>query len=169
MGTGVMSLTFPTNGEYTIEMFAVDLGNEVDLMETFTFTVTNPATFKVNVDTNTRAHNDPSYTDPAVLKPDLNGPLVCTSGISYKISAPVLIESGTTVSSGAFDKITYTLSVGAPSDWFVQSGTGDIFGLFPPVSSGSKSYSFDLLATDEGGETAIVETYKFLVTDPTPM
>ena len=39
--TGVMSLTFPTNGDYTIEMLAVDLGNEVDLMETFTFTVIN--------------------------------------------------------------------------------------------------------------------------------
>ena len=169
--TGVMSLTFPTDGDYTIEMLAVDLGNTEDLMETFTFTVTNPATtFEVEVDTNTRSHNDSSFTDPADLKTSVDDRLVCTSGVSYKISAPVLIESGTTVSSGTFDKITYTLSERAPSGWFVQSGTGDIFGLFPPVSSGSgapKSYSFDLLAVDEGGEMAIVETYNFDVTDPT--
>ena len=80
-------------------------------------------------------------------------------GESYRIATLQLDTDATTVSAGTIDGISYTLGSDAIDSFFVQAKSGDIFGTFPRADS----FSFDVLAVDQNGVTAVVETLKFEV------
>ena len=95
------------------------------------------------------------YTDPGAMTTYI-------VGSAYRIAPLELDRVATTVSAGAVEDITFTLSDDAPSSWFVQASTGVIYGQFDAPGD----YEFQVLAVDEGGASAVVESHEFQVFQP---
>ena len=158
--TGEISGTFGRESQTEIHLYAVDFGNQRKLVETYNFTVENPAAFAVAVDRSGDRKNGSKYDDPP-------GPnKVFITGTSYRIAPPKLMKSETTVSAGYFENITYALA-GAPDGWFVGTESGEITGVFGPIDGGGyEIVNMTLVAVDHGKQTDPVEIYTFNVTNP---
>lgn len=158
--TGEISGTFGGESQTKIHLYAVDFGNQRTLVETYNFTVENPAAFAVAVDKSGHRKNGSKYDDPP-------GPnKVFITGKSYRIAPQKLMKSETTVSAGYFENITYALA-GAPDGWFVGTKSGEITGVFGPIDgNGYEIVKMTLVAVDHGKQTDPVEIYTFNVTNP---
>ena len=90
---------------------------------------------------------------------------------AYRISPLKIDAKKTQVTDGTFSDIQFRLDQPDGTDFFVNSGTGVIFGTFANRFGNAASkpnttvYPFlmKLLAVDAGGEERIVEAYKFSV------
>ena len=96
------------------------------------------------------------YTDPVTFA----GPFI--AGESYRFAALMVDKNKTTVSTGTFDDITYTLSDDAPISFLVQARNGEVFGQFDEPGE----YSFALQAQDASGARQVVEQMSFVVIEP---
>ena len=79
----------------------------------------------------------------------------------YRIAPLKLDRNATTVSAGAVEDITFTLSDDAPSSWFVQASTGVIYGQFDAPGD----YEFQVLAVDKAGQSDVLEALSFAVVE----
>ena len=79
----------------------------------------------------------------------------------YRIAPLELDRVATTVSAGAVEDITFTLSDDAPSSWFVQASTGVIYGQFDAPGD----YEFQVLAVDKAGQSDVLEALSFAVVE----
>ena len=79
----------------------------------------------------------------------------------YRIAPLELDRNATTVSAGAVEDITFTLSDDAPSSWFVQASTGVIYGQFDAPGD----YEFQVLAVDKAGQSDVLEALSFAVVE----
>ena len=79
----------------------------------------------------------------------------------YRIAPLELDRVATTVSAGAVEDITFTLSDDAPSSWFVQASTGVIYGQFDAPGD----YEFQVLAVDKAGQSGVLEALSFAVVE----
>jgi serine/threonine protein kinase len=141
--------TFPAAGEYSFALLVVDQGGEVAVAEQFEIVVLPRPKFTVEVG-DSRIRTGPAFTDPATFTP-------FTVNQSYRFSRLELVESGTTVSAGTIDDVTYTLD--ATDGWFVSAQTGEIFGQFGVVGD----HTMHLYAVDAAGKQASVEQLTFSV------
>lgn len=146
---------FAEAGNYSFSLIATDGGGKNATAEAMAFVVGLRRRFAVGV-SSTRAavSSQPGFVDPTI------GSHAWMIGSTYKIAPFELEEANTSVSSGSFEDISYTLSENAPPSFFVQSESGIVFGEFE-ASDVDKKYNFSLLAVDKGGERATVETYAF--------
>ena len=144
--------TFETEGTYEFSLIAVDAGGETKLVERYAFIATQRSTFTLAV-LEERYETGPEFVIPN------NVSFTYYVGESYLVAPLKLDAEETTVSEGRFGDIKYTLSSNAPESFFVQAGSGVVFGKFEQPGQ----YDFLLLAVDAGGQAEIVETYSFTV------
>lgn len=156
--TGVISGSFDNPGEYTFALLALDAGGQTAQVERYDFTVVQPSQFVLRTLAE-RTFVGEQFTDPS--KTSASSSARYFVGDTYKIAPRRINVNVTTVSAGTVDNITYTLSSDAPSSFFVQAGTGVIFGQFEAVGESS----FSLLAVDLAGQTAVAEQYTFGVVE----
>jgi serine/threonine protein kinase len=81
-------------------------------------------------------------------------------GYTYKFAPRTVDDARTTVSKLFVDNITYTLSDDAPDSMYVQAKNGVMFGEFEEA----RTYTFQLIAVDAGGQKQVVENCTFKVT-----
>jgi hypothetical protein len=143
--------TFPSAGNYTFSLMAVDKGGQQAVVEDLAFIVVATAEFTVATLPN-RTRSGDQFTNPTA-----NTTFIV--GQSYRIAPLTLDPSRTTVSSGAFSAITYTLDDQAPDGWFVNANSGEITGMFEEA----REYTLTLFAVDSAGLRAAVEEYAFNV------
>lgn len=97
--SGEISGTFGRESQTEIHLYAVDFGNQRKLVETYNFTVENPAAFAVAVDKSGDRKNGSKYDDPP-------GPnKVFITGTSYRIAPQKLMKSETGEITGVFGPI----------------------------------------------------------------
>jgi hypothetical protein len=136
----------------TFTLIAVDTAGNSDVAESYTFQVVDKPKFIFQKE-DVRTTEGDGFSDPT----DVN--IEYFVGDSYKFAPLSLDRDATTVSFGTVDGITYALSAGAPKSFFINSGSGILFGQFETAGQ----YTFSLLAVDEGLKTALVEEYNFKV------
>ena len=146
-------------GNYSIALVAVDKGGQADKLETYTFHVQSPRVFSVKAREDApRADERDGFTD----YDKFGGPYYL--GSDYKI-APQRIDSNQTVfSAGSASDVTYRLDQ-TNTDFFVNSGTGVIFGKFDEAMKPG-TYTIDLVAIDKSGQSDTLQTYTFDVQAP---
>lgn len=147
--SGDISGTFPTPGNYSFAVLAVDQAGGTAVAEQLDIAVYEQPVFAIAVGT-ARVRSGIEFADPAA-----GSSTRFVANESYRFSRLELLESATTVSSGTFDDITFTLIAG--DGWFVSAQTGEIFGQF--ASTGT--HSMTLYAVDNAGKQAEVETLMF--------
>lgn len=146
--SGDISGTFPIAGNYSFALLAVDAAGETAVVEQFDIDVDERPVFEVEVGL-LRAQDGPEYTNPWTSS--------FIIGESYRFSPLTLVENDTTVSSGTFSDITYTLT--SPDGWFVSAKTGEIFGQFDSAGV----HKMMLYAVDQAGKQSAVEEMVFNV------
>ena len=107
---------------------------------------------------------DPSKartTQPGVEYADPGTMTTYIVGSAYRIAPLELDRVATTVSAGAVEDITFTLSDDAPSSWFVQASTGVIYGQFDAPGD----YEFQVLVVDKAGQSDVLEALLFAVVE----
>lgn len=83
---------------------------------------------------------------------DPNNPVYIDT--AFQVGRLEIDAKKSTVSAGHVDNITFSLGSGAPETVFVQPVTGVVAGTF----TGAATYTFDILAVDASGETAVLES-----------
>jgi serine/threonine protein kinase len=157
--SGSGALNIKCEGNYTGKLIVRDgAGSNVEVRSwQFEVLPKDPPKFTV-VTTSIRVHvNVPGFTDPSDMSFWEVGP-------TYTIAPLMLDRSATIPSKGAIEDITYTLKGRDTKDWFVHADTGAIMGSFKAFGT----TTFDLVAVDAGGITAVVETYNFTVIEIPP-
>jgi surface protein len=162
------SYAYPGRG-YSFDLVAVNMAGDEQLVETFKFNVEGPANFSVVPLIPTKR------TQYAASNGDFTDYKFGASyfvGSSYRFAPKILDPNQTQTSDGSqFEDITYTLrgvSERGTDGWFVSSQTGEIFGKFGEAQIGN--FSLQLMAVDNAGTQASVETYTFTVTfQPLPI
>jgi hypothetical protein len=149
--SGDISGTFPTAGNYSFDVLAVDLAGATAVVEQLHIVVLDRPVFAITLGA-ARARSGTEFTDPSSAS---TTPLFVNQ--SYRFSPLQLLEQATTVSAGAFGDITYTLD--ASDGWFVSAQTGEIFGQFGSVGT----HTMNLSAVDRAGKRALVEAMTFAV------
>lgn len=153
--TGEVFGTFDSVGEHNLTLYAVDHAGKQAVVEAMTFEVQPRPKFRIVVGKG-RVQSGSEYTDLSLPN------LAMFPHESYKFSPRVLDANRTTVSSGDFSDITYTLVAG--DGWFVNALSGEIFGQFHKVGVAFLS----LYAVDASGVQLLVEEFRFDV-QPRPI
>ena len=153
--SGLMFGVFEEAGEKSFASVVVDKGGESALVEQMNFTVVEPPKFIVATTTSGQRNfrsGASDYTDPtdASIEYETKRP--------YRFAPLVLNRTATKVSSGAFEDITFSV-VGAPNSFFVQTGSGELFGTFEEAGD----YRFELQAIDASKASSPVEVSRFNV------
>jgi serine/threonine protein kinase len=151
--SGDISGTFPTAGNYSFGVLAVDQAGATAVVERFHIVVEDRPVFTLAVGSS-RVRNGSEFAEP------LNGVFYVDE--SYRFSPLQLLQTGTVVSAGSFDDIVFTLTTA--DGWFVSAQTGEIFGQFGSVGN----HTMTLYAVDFAGKQALVEEMRFVV-QPRPM
>jgi hypothetical protein len=149
--SGDISGTFPTAGNYSFDVLAVDQVGATAVVERLDITVLDRPVFDIAVGSS-RVKTGSEFADPS---PDTSSSFYV--GESYRFSPLELLQATTIVSAGLFDNITFTLV--AEDGWFVSAQTGEIFGQFGVVGT----HRMQLYAVDLAGKQALVEGMTFLV------
>ena len=157
--SGDISGTFPTAGNYSFSVLAVDQAGETSVAEHLNIVVDPMPVFNIAVGT-LRVRSGPGYTVPSSDPSGSSPPFYI--GESYRFSPLALLENQTMVSSGTFEQITFTLV--ADDGWFVSAQTGEIFGQFGSLGN----HTLTLYAVDHAGKMAVVEATTFNV-QPRPV
>ena len=147
--------------QYTATLLAIDPAGAQAVLEEIEITILPRPQF-VPVFQKVRrvlANENDRYTDPSD-QAQTDTPF--RVGSSYRIATLQLDNDATQLSAGSIEDITYTLSADAIDSFFVQAKSGDIFGTFPRPGT----YSFNVLAIDQAGSTAVVEALTFRVMEP---
>jgi serine/threonine protein kinase len=154
--SGDISGTFPSAGNYSFGVLAVDQAGATAVVEQLDIVVLDRPVFEVAVSA-LRVRNGSEFSDPSAAASS-----TFYVDESYRFSPLVLLEHATIVSAGSFDSITYTLS--ADDGWFVSAPSGEIFGQFGSVGN----HTMKLFAVDLAGKQALVEEMQFVV-QPRPV
>ena len=105
-GSGTIFGTFEEPREYQFSVIAVDKSGKTAVVEELSFEVAAQPQFKIAPNTDRIYSSNAGYTDPDTTDR-------YTVGRAYRIAPLRLDPAATTVSSGTFDDITYTLKCGA--------------------------------------------------------
>ena len=102
------------------------------------------------------------YIDPASTA-------IVEIGKTFRIAPYELLKAGTTVTSGEFEDISFSLKAGHPSGFFINSADGTVQAQFVAADDNT-TYSITVVATDKTGLTAEVDTFSLTAqwrdTDP---
>ena len=116
--------------EMVTQLIAVEESGDEFIIERFAFNVRPMRQFSPifinSTKPNTTAAMTADYIDQYIDPTDKN--LEYIVGESYRIAAKTLVEDSTLVSAGGMEDIYFSLSIGAPRLFFVNSATGEIVG-----------------------------------------
>lgn len=152
--SGTIFAIFDQPGTYNFSVVAVDqVGSTADV-EQLSFFVQERPTFELSVSAE-RTREGPEFADP------LCDACSFVVNASYRFAPLALYEVGTTVSTGTFQDITYTVETD-DDGWFVSATSGELFGQFSKVGKNT----LRLFAVDFGGKRVLLEALTFNVEDP---
>ena len=147
-------------GTYAISLVAAEESGQIDTVETYTFRVQAPPTFRVKTHTDApRIAEGAGFTD----YDGFGGPYYL--GSDYKIALKPIDRKQTVFSDDQTRTITYRLNQTNATEFFVNSNTGVIYGKFDATLDPG-TYAISLVAAEESGQTDTVETYTFRVQAP---
>jgi hypothetical protein len=149
--SGDISGTFPTAGNYSFGVLAVDQAGATAVVEQFEIVVLDRPVFEISVGSS-RVRSSSDFTNPSAAASS-----AFYINESYRFSPLELLRTATIVSAGSFDDITFTLV--AEDGWFVSAQSGEIFGQFGSVGN----HVMSLFAVDAAGKQALVEQMRFVV------
>eukprot|EP00039_Didymoeca_costata_P014829 m.244994 g.244994 ORF g.244994 m.244994 type:complete len:1378 (+) comp16106_c0_seq31:355-4488(+) len=153
--SGVVMGTFRETGQFRFTIHAVDKAGETFKIESYVVTVTKSPEFKLVTLPGRQLMED--VTSTALIDPT-NKSHVYYKDTNYMFAPRDFDREKSSFSAGNAADVTYRV-LWAPSTFFLNSGTGILYGSFPV----EKSYTMKIIVLDKNGKEQDLETLTFVV------